>query len=63
MKLEVPSLFEDQTISWIRIASGVEKYVREAMPVQEDRCKGKTNTETVTDKQMELDSSGTKKMD
>ena len=33
---EVPSLFEDQNVSWIRIASGVEKYVREAMPVQEE---------------------------
>ena len=35
-EVEVPSLFEDQNLSWIRIASGVEKYVREAMPVQEE---------------------------
>ena len=33
--VEVPSLFDDQTTSWIRIVNGVEKYVREAMPIQE----------------------------
>ena len=38
----VPSLFEDQTTSWIRIVNGVEKYVREAMPIQEEeRASGK----------------------
>ena len=33
VEAQVPSLFEDQTTSWIRIVSGVEKYVREAMPI------------------------------
>ena len=33
---KVPSLFEDQNTSWIRIVSGVEKYVRETMPIQEE---------------------------
>ena len=46
----------------------VEKYVREAMPIQEEesasgnRCKGETNIESVVNKQLELDSDGTEKM-
>ena len=36
VEVKVPSLFEDQTNSWIKIVSGVEKYVREAMPIQEE---------------------------
>ena len=36
LTLKVPSLFEDQTTSWIRIMNGVEKCVREAMPIQEE---------------------------
>ena len=36
IEVEVSLLFEDHTISWIRIANGVEKYVREAMPVHEE---------------------------
>ena len=36
VEVRVPSLFEDQTTSWIKIVSGVEKYVREAMPIQEE---------------------------
>ena len=35
VEVEVPSLFEDQTTSWIKIVIGVQKYVREAMPIQE----------------------------
>ena len=38
VEVEFPSLFEDQTTSWIRIVNGVEKYVREAMPIQEERA-------------------------
>ena len=34
-EVRVPSLFEDQTTSWFKIVSGVEKYVTEAMPKQE----------------------------
>ena len=36
VEVKVPSLFEDQTTSWIKIVNGVEKYVREAMPIQEE---------------------------
>ena len=43
VELKVPSLFEDQTTSWIKIVSGVEKYVREAMPIQEgEEASGRT---------------------
>ena len=35
VQVKVPPLFEEQTTSWIKIVSGVEKYVREAMPIQE----------------------------
>ena len=41
-EVEVPSLFEDQTTSRISIVNGVEKYVREAMLIQEEeRASGK----------------------
>ena len=34
--------FQDQTTSWIKTVNGVEKYVREAMPIQEEeRASGK----------------------
>ena len=36
VEVKVASLFEDQTTSSIRIVTGVEKYVREAMPIQEE---------------------------
>ena len=32
----VPSLFEDQTASWVRIVNGVDKFVTESMPTQEE---------------------------
>ena len=43
VEVEVPSLFEDQTTSsGIKTVNGVEKYVREAMPFQEEeRASGK----------------------
>ena len=68
VEVKVPSLFEDQTTSWIRIVNGVEKYVREAMPIQEEerastRCKGETIFETVINRQLELYSDETEKMD
>ena len=66
----VPSLFEDQTTSWIRIVNRVEKYVRKgnADPRRrksfgEPRCKGETNIETVTNMQLELYVDGIEKMD
>ena len=36
MEVQVPSLFGDQTVSWVRIVNGVDKFVREAMPTQEE---------------------------
>ena len=36
VEIKVPSLFEYQNTSWIRIVHGVEKYVREARPIQEE---------------------------
>ena len=36
VEVNVASLFEDKTASWIRIVTGVENYVREAMPIQEE---------------------------
>ena len=36
VEVQVPSLLKGQTTSWIRILNGVEKYVREAMPIQEE---------------------------
>ena len=38
VEVKVPSLFEDQTTPWIRIVSGVENYVREAMPIPEEEA-------------------------
>ena len=36
VEVQVPSLFQDQTVCWIRIVSGIDKFVREAMPIQEE---------------------------
>ena len=36
VEVQVQSLFKDQTESWIRIVKGIEEYVREAMPIQEE---------------------------
>ena len=36
IEVEVQSLFQDQTVSWFRIVNGVDKFVREAMPIQEE---------------------------
>ena len=42
VEVKVPSFFEDRTSFWMRIESGVEKCVREAMPIQEEeRASGK----------------------
>ena len=34
--VQVQSLFQDQTVSWITIVSGIDKFVREATPIQEE---------------------------
>ena len=36
MEVQVQSLCQDQSVSWIRIANGIDKFVREAMPIQEE---------------------------
>ena len=36
VEVQVQSLFQDQTVSWIRIVNGVDNFVREAMPIQEE---------------------------
>ena len=36
MEVQVQSLFKDQTESWNRIVNGIDKFVREAMPIQEE---------------------------
>ena len=36
IEVQVQSLLKDQTESWIRIVNGIDKFVREAMPIQEE---------------------------
>ena len=36
IEVQVQSLFQDQTLSWIRIVNGKDKFVRGTMPIQED---------------------------
>ena len=36
IEVQVQSLFKDQTESWIRIVNGIDKFVREAMLIQEE---------------------------
>ena len=38
VEVQVPSLFQDDTVSWVRIVNGVDGYVTESMPTakQED---------------------------
>ena len=39
IEVQVQSLFQDQTESWIRIVHGIDKFAREAMPIQEEEKK------------------------
>ena len=42
VEVQVQSSFQDQTVSWIRIMKGIDKFVREAMPIQEkEKASGK----------------------
>ena len=36
IEVQVQSLFHDQTESWIRIENGIDKFVREAMPIEQE---------------------------
>ena len=42
-EVQVPSMFQDNTASWVRIVNGVDKYVTESMPTakEEDTASGK----------------------
>ena len=59
VEVQVPSLFQDNTVSWVRIVNGVDKYATESMPTakEEDIASEKniaeededrTTTETLT---------------
>ena len=43
IEVQVQSLFQDQTVSWIRIVNGIDTFVREVMPIQEEE-KASVNT-------------------
>ena len=36
IEVQIPSLFEDKTVSWVRIANGVDKYVTESMLTEKE---------------------------
>ena len=36
IEVQVPSLFQDNTVSWVRIVNGVDKYVTESMPTAKE---------------------------
>ena len=44
IEIQVPSLFQDDTASWVRIVNGVDRYATESMPTakEEDIASGKT---------------------
>ena len=43
IEVQVPSLFQDNTVSWVRIVNGVDKHVTESMLTtkEEDMASGK----------------------
>ena len=62
VEAKVPSLFEDQTTSWIRIVSGVEKLrqrgnasPRRSKSFGETHCKCENNIDTAINKQLEME--------
>ena len=36
IEVQVPSLFQDNTVSWVRIVNGVDKHVTESMPTTKE---------------------------
>ena len=36
IEVQVPSLFQDNTVSWFRIVNGVDRYVTESMPTAKE---------------------------
>ena len=46
IEVQVQSLIKDQTESWVKIVNGIDKFVREAMPIQEEeKASGKPAAE------------------
>ena len=45
VEVQVPSLFQDNTVSWVRIVNGVDRYVTESMPTarEENTASGETH--------------------
>ena len=43
VEVQVPSLFQDNTVLWVRIVNGVDRYVTESIPTskEEDTASGK----------------------
>ena len=43
IEVQVQSLFQDDTVSWVTIVNGVDKYVTDSMPIakEEDTAQGK----------------------
>ena len=39
VEVQVPSLFQDDTVSWVRIVNGVGRYVTESMPTAKEEDK------------------------
>ena len=37
IEVQIPSLFEDNAASWVRIVSGVDKYVTESMQTKKEQ--------------------------
>ena len=50
VEVQVPSLFQDDTVSWVRIVNGVDRYVTESMPTtkEEDTASVKPIAKTIT---------------
>ena len=44
IEVQVPSLFQDNTVSWVRIVNGVDKYVTESMLTTKEEAIGSGNT-------------------
>ena len=57
IEVQVQSLFQDQTVTWIRIVNVIDKFVRESHTdprgrerFGETRCRSETNIKTVINK-------------
>ena len=48
IEVQIPSLFQDNTASWVRIVNGVDKYVTESMRTKEEDIASGKPTVTLT---------------